>query len=394
MSSNTEGNSRVLSMDALRGLAVLCIIFANISAFAHVNDSLIVDSIHSRFLGTDAIVTALTTIFVNGKWRSVLMILFGMGLAMQYERHQDLDRWPWGHFGRYGILLFIALVHFVFLWFGDILMTYALAAIILVPVLTWKDRTIVLFIRFFAVVVVLGGLAAMLGSIWLSQQPEKVVNEVLGVRPESAIYEIKVMGAGTYWNQVGFRIQHGSSNFLWSAIMVIFDLPLLAAGILLARYRAFDASPDSTRRRKRLMIHGFGWSILLTLVGSIGMARGTDLWSRLLAELVSGPILALGICALGMTVWVSGLVRIGRLLARAGRMSLSCYLLQSVLGTFIFYSWGFGLFDKTGPTQELGIALGIFGIVLAFANVWMRMFSMGPVEWLWRGMAGELTGTT
>jgi uncharacterized protein len=392
--SDDELSSRIHSMDALRGLAVLCIIFANISAFAHVNDALIVDSIHSHFSGSDAIVTALTTIFVNGKFRSLLMILFGMGLAMQYERHQDLDRWPWGHLGRYGILLLIALVHFVFLWFGDILMTYALAAIILVPVLTWKNSTIVLFIRFFSVVVVLGGFAAALGAYWLSQQPEKVVYEVLGVRPESALYEIKVMGAGAYWNQVAFRVQHGISNFLWSAIMVIFDLPLLAAGILLTRYRAFDTSPESTRRRKRLMLHGFGWSLLLTVMGSFGMARGTDFWARLLAELVSGPILALGICALGLEIWAKGLGFIGRAFAAAGRMSLSCYLLQSVVGTSIFYSWGLRLFDKTGPTQELFIAFGIFGVVLAFANVWMRAFSMGPVEWLWRGMAGELRGTT
>lgn len=71
-------------------------------------------------------------------------------------------------------------------------------------------------------------------------------------------------------------------------------------------------------------------------------------------------------------------------LAAAGRMALTNYLLQSLVCTTLFYSYGLGLYGRVGPAGGLLLTLAIFGGQLAFSAWWLRRFRFGPVEWLWR----------
>ena len=76
---------------------------------------------------------------------------------------------------------------------------------------------------------------------------------------------------------------------------------------------------------------------------------------------------------------------VGNVLARVGRMALSCYVLQNLIASIIFYDWGFGLARK----WEYGVFNLIFGwalvgaILVAFSTLWLRYFKRGPVEWVW-----------
>ena len=71
-------------------------------------------------------------------------------------------------------------------------------------------------------------------------------------------------------------------------------------------------------------------------------------------------------------------------LAAIGRMSLTNYLLQSVLGTALFYHWGAGLYGKVGMVYGLLIGAGIVIVQYQFSRLWLRRFSHGPVEWIWK----------
>ena len=72
------------------------------------------------------------------------------------------------------------------------------------------------------------------------------------------------------------------------------------------------------------------------------------------------------------------------LLAAAGRMSLTNYLMQSVVSTLLFYSYGFKLFDRVSPTVGLLLTMVIYAAQVILSNLWFRRFCYGPAEWLWR----------
>src|SRR5262249_9773424 len=73
-------------------------------------------------------------------------------------------------------------------------------------------------------------------------------------------------------------------------------------------------------------------------------------------------------------------------LATVGRMPLTNYLMQSVICTTIFHSYGLGLFGKVGPAAGLLLALAVFAAQVGYSRWWLGRFRFGPMEWLWRGM--------
>ena len=97
------------------------------------------------------------------------------------------------------------------------------------------------------------------------------------------------------------------------------------------------------------------------------------------------PALALGLVALIATLWQKAAWR--RLLAwlaPVGRMALTNYLLQTVICVFIFYGYGFGQFGRFGATRATLIALAIFLFQILLSALWLKYFSYGPMEWIWR----------
>jgi uncharacterized protein len=77
----------------------------------------------------------------------------------------------------------------------------------------------------------------------------------------------------------------------------------------------------------------------------------------------------------------------GRSLAAVGRLALTNYLLQSLLGTFIFYGHGLGLYGTVDRTGQFAVAAGIWALQLLASPLWLRYFRYGPAEWLWRSLA-------
>ena len=71
-------------------------------------------------------------------------------------------------------------------------------------------------------------------------------------------------------------------------------------------------------------------------------------------------------------------------LANVGRMALTNYLMQSIICTTIFYSYGLGLYGKIGPAAGIILTLAIFAVQVVISNLWFARFKFGPMEWLWR----------
>jgi uncharacterized protein len=117
------------TLDVLRGIAVLGILLANIGSFAAADLGGIGGM--SSFQGTEKLLDTLMLVFVNGKFRSMLAILFGIGVWMQYQKRSQVEgNWPGGYIKRSIWLGVIGLCHGLFIWFGDILFFYSGMAIV------------------------------------------------------------------------------------------------------------------------------------------------------------------------------------------------------------------------------------------------------------------------
>ncbi len=101
----------------------------------------------------------------------------------------------------------------------------------------------------------------------------------------------------------------------------------------------------------------------------------------------AAPLVAAGWIALLARAIDEGSTLVGRVLRSSGRMSLTVYLLESVVTAFLAYGYGFGLLPGVSPLEGMGLALAIWLGLSAFALFWMRWFRFGPFEWLLRSLS-------
>ncbi len=94
---------------------------------------------------------------------------------------------------------------------------------------------------------------------------------------------------------------------------------------------------------------------------------------------------AFGWIGVVLAVWKSGALA-GMLarLAALGRMAFTCYILETLISTTIFYGHGFGLFGSVGRVGQLIVVAAVWAALLLFAPWWLERYRFGPLEWLWR----------
>jgi uncharacterized protein len=114
----------------------------------------------------------------------------------------------------------------------------------------------------------------------------------------------------------------------------------------------------------------------------------TPAWNTLMKVLefsVAPLLVSLGyICGVALLCLNPAWARRLSVLAPAGRMTLTNYVMQSVLGWAVFYGSGLGLYLRVGPALSLLIALALCGFQVVYSTLWLRYFRMGPLEWTWR----------
>ncbi len=386
MSAATAG-ARIQSLDVIRGFAILGILLANIATFAGPD--------LSRNFGGAYSVDSLTHLFnqgeialAAGKFRSSLAILFGYGLYLQFQKAEVAGKaWPETYFRRALLLGVLGFIHGFFIWIGDILFSYAVVSFIAAFMVKSDEKGLLWIIAgvfglnlLFAGII---GLAAgfssgSAGSSGIEFYPFRVSDEVAA------------FAKGTYLDQLKYR------GIMWVAMtlfIVLTILPSLLAlfsiGILMAR-RNFLAAPSAhPKLRNGLLWAGLGLGVPLNLIAFVlphkALSTASIAW-----EMVCGPLLAVGlVTAIASLVEAGKSGFLGRMFGKVGKIALSNYILQSLLCTTFFYSWGFGYFGKLSRAQEYMVVLGVWAINFIFSELWLRKFDIGPVEWLWRSAVAK-----
>lgn len=379
---------RIERLDALRGLALLGILLANVPFF-----SAALSDVTSRLVSDAAGLTRwldrFAAVFIDGKFWTLFALLFGMGFAVMDERarQRGADFVPI-HLRRSLGLLAIGAVHALLIWSGDILVTYALAALAL-PLLRHAP---VPWLWRIGVVSYLLVIALLMLGVWAMAASGTDLSDPQSLALERAWRdaEVAAFSTGTYaqatavrWRFLLERVLPG----LWMMMPMAFGL--FAIGAWLVRSGVM-LRPDAHRRWFRACVRIAGPIGLAVTWGAMRLADAaagdSESWQEACAELlhlIGAPLMTLAY--LGLIVqalergnrWLRGL-------APAGRMALTIYLTQSLVGTWFFYGYGLGLWGEVPrAAQWLGAAV-LFALQWRFSVVWLSRFRYGPAEWLWR----------
>lgn len=369
--------NRIHSMDFLRGVAILGILAANIFAFAWYGLSQELFGYKAMLAESDAF-EAIRNTFVSGKFRAMLAMLFGVGLYLQFRKCQSSgSNWYRTYAKRTVMLMLLGMFHGIFIWYGDILFMYSTVAIIAMLFASVSDKAV------FWTAVGMIGLSFLISLSTMGESTNAVGYEsYFGWATHAA--ELQTFQVGTYFQQVQFRFFY----FFIVLFALIGIYPSIASqfliGILLARKGVLakpSAHPQLVRQLSYVGIFGLLLNAFLAYVNTLEQAPHT----LEIIELFGNTFLAIG-----YLTWGAILVEKGRaqgfinLVSPVGRMALSSYLLQSILCTTIFYSWGGGLFAKLSYWQALMVVPAVWVVNIVFAHAWLKKFDMGPVEWLWR----------
>lgn len=382
---------RIEVLDVLRGLAVCGILIGNMQWFS--GYGMMPPALERQSPLGDQLTHFLVLFFVEGKFYSIFSFLFGFGFALQIARAETRGDPKASLFKRRLFwLLVIGLVHAYLLWAGDILSVYAVMGFLLIR---FRKKTDGALLKWAFALMVIPILTYILFYILF----------VAFVSPEAlAKFEAGQIG---FWNEAVTKVQQSSYlqiitdfnlNYIvgrYAGLILEMRLPKILAMFLLGFYayrRGFFQNLSSHQPFiRRVLVYG----LILGLVGNVAFAAlaGKEAVFPPSPAGVAGvisyafgvPALALFFIALVATLWQKAAWRrLLAFLAPVGRMALTNYLLQTVICLSIFYGYGFGQFGRVGARTATLIAFAIFLFQILMSALWLKYFSYGPMEWIWR----------
>jgi len=392
-----QAQERIEILDVIRGFALLGILIANMPSFnspAHYFE-VIGKDMWTGFW--DTITYSFISLFIQGKFYVMFSFLFGLGFAIFYERAKaKTTRSILLFYRRLFILLLIGLVHAFFIWSGDILVTYALFGFLLPLFFNRKPKTLLIWaVALFCVLILwtalVIGLMALMNMVKEGTTVDIMQSVVTDMesRAESSLHAYSQGTFAEIMTQRTSDTLFALSQTLYVGLFMVF--PLFLLGLYVGKRAVFQ----NIETNLTLIKTTWKWSLAIGLPMSIVQficrnLMAADLFSfysvlHTVAAIFGGT----GLCLFFMTSivllcqdkkWSLKL----KPLASMGRMSLSNYLLQSIICTAIFYSYGLGLYGKVGPALGLVLTLAIFTIQVFISTYWFKRYQFGPIEWVWR----------
>lgn len=384
---------RAESLDVLRGIAVLGILAMNIRLFAMPQAAYFNPLAYGDMTGINQWWFWLTSLLADQKFMTLFSLMFGAGIALMSERASARGRPVTGLLLRRNFwLLVFGLLHAYLIWFGDILVAYALCGFLVMFCRNWRPATqLVIGLLMLCV----PALVLLLAGLSFSQWPAEAVEASLVdwspgpaiVAEELAIYR------GSWLTQLPHRV--GTAIEFQTFAFLIFVLwragGLMLIGMALFRWGYFTAErPGSSYLR--LLISGavlalpvIFWGLYLNESGGWDYAQSFFINQQF--NYWGSFVLALAYLG-GVMLWCQGSwwPAMRSRLAAVGRMAFSNYIAQSLICTLIFYGHGLGRFGHYEHWQQALVVLSVWAFLLMLSPWWLARFRFGPMEWLWRSL--------
>ncbi len=381
---NIQKKERILAIDALRGFAVMGIILLH--NIEHFNFYSFPESSSPVLAHLDETLWDMLFFLFSGKAYAIFALLFGFTFYLQScsaaKRGEDFKgRYMW----RLVLLLGFGFVNSLF-FPGEILVLYAILGFILVPVRHWKNRSL-LILSFILMLQPVEWIKVVCG--WLSPDyaPRQMIFSLGDVYPQ--------LGGDSWWEMVKMNFTIGqlaSLNWAWCYGRVFQTCALFVLGLWIGRMGYFDSSSETDLGRSRNF-----WTYVLCF--SLPLAVAFYFVKAFVFALVSQPLMLdslktilnswynfcfmLTMVSAFLLLYWMGKGKIQKILVPYGRMSLTDYIMQSVIGSFLYFGYGLALRQYCGTTVSLLVGIVFFLLQLAFAHWWFRHFKRGPLETLW-----------
>ena len=376
-------SGRIVTLDAVRGIALFGILFVNLFSFGA--DSIAWNSVSDRS------VWLVKHILFESKFWGLYSILFGMSFYLFMRS----ARFSYRALGRRLIILFLFGAIHALIFEGDILMLYAELAVLLLLLHRVSARWL-------WVLVVALCLSFPLGHFIQPDRDADSLPESV-VEAERWLMEDRADDVHVYGTPGEILLAH--TDFIPEVFWADFQYPdsglvvlaFFLIGYLMARSDVLKSGRYPAHLKSRLLIGCWLLGLLLmVLEQAVLRPLGYSAFSESLSTrevTLLGDIIYLLATLLLTAAWfltAHYCAEHGRFrnvittLARAGRMSLTLYLSQTLIFTTIFYGYGFDQAYRLGPGQVFLLAVSIYAVQLVFASLWFRWFCTGPLEWIWR----------
>lgn len=375
---------RNITLDFIRGLAILGILLLNISSFGLPSAAYLNPAWHGQPSFSDALSWALLDLLAQSKFLTLFALLFGAGLQMLLPRGK---RWLQA---RLSWLVIFGFIHAIFFWEGDILLAYGIVGLIAWRMIRDVPATRSLFNTGVMLYLVGVGVLLLFGLISDAAPPRSWLPGAADIQ-----YEIfwKLNGG---WEAVRNRLDHLSSMLLALGAQYGWQLAglMMIGGALMRNGWLQGAFSRRHYRRSALMLLTAGWLIQLPATLLQWRLGWEFRWSGFYLQAprdLAAPLVSLGYAALCFGFWPQlAKLKITRSICCVGRMALTNYLLQTLICTTLFFH--FGLFLHFDRPQLLLMVLPVWLANLLFSALWLRRYRQGPLEWLWRRLTTLAAG--
>ena len=386
-------SERHLILDFLRGFALLGICLANFPEFAlyTFQKKEVVEAMPTA--GIDNIVRFFQYLLIDGKFYSIFSLLFGVGFSIIISHAMEKHKNGFTIFyRRMFFLIIIGMIHLMFLWSGDILVLYALIGLLLPMFRHVSNKKLLIW----AAILILLPVALDTFRVITNNNPDfnapfnkaiKYFDAQGGITDDN--FGVWLVEGQSYSDVLAFTISGAFRRCIefveGNRMFKVLGLFLL--GLYIGRNKYYARLEEKKETLKKIRKYG----LLIAFPLSILFA-----WNAVndhpLGLIGSSALYALSVVPFSLTyiaiicLWyMKNKERtIFKTLSAPGRMALSNYVGQSVVGIILFYGIGFELGAKVGLVYVELIALGVYLFQIVFSLIWLRYFRFGPLEWIWR----------
>lgn len=386
-----QAKERFVILDALRGFALLGICLANFPEFSLYTFQPAEVTAAMPSAAIDRVVRFIQYLFIDGKFYTIFSILFGIGFSIIIANAERKGANGFKIFyRRMSVLALIGFLHLMLLWSGDILLLYAIAGMLLPLFRRLSDRMLLAVSALFIFVPVLiewsTGMAQISLSAWASDLQWHYCAKY-GITEEN--FGVWLRDARSYAGVFQFLIQ-GAFERMWEFLeghRLLKVMGLFLLGFYIGRNRIYAGLACHRKEIGRTGTISLLVGLPLSVVYAWDSVSGHPFGDTVASLLYAVSVVPMGISYMAGMAWLfmkyetSGM---WRYIAAPGRMALTNYIGQSLIGILLFYGIGFGWGASVGlGTTEL-IACGVFVVELLCSLAWLRYFRYGPLEWIWR----------
>jgi uncharacterized protein len=389
--SSVLHKDRIISIDLLRGLAVLGILIMNIQHFSMPQAAYINPTSYGDLTGLNRWIWILSHILAREKFMSIFSMLFGASVLLFTQRAESNGlNSALLHYRRMFWLLVFGLMHAYLLWSGDILVSYSLCGMLVFLFRKKRPFTLVGIAFVFFIVPILLNIYFVWSIPYWPEETMLFTMDSWNPLAETIQHQLEVYKSG-WWDQMELRIPGSifmqTGYFFMESFWQVTAMMLL--GMALYKWEILS-SGRSSRFYLRMALIGLVTGYLLSGLGvflnfreqwtmEYSMFLGTEF------NYVGSVGVALGYTSLVMLFSKSATAgRIKGTISDVGRIAFTNYILMTVICTFIFYGHGLGLYGSVERKVQILFVPAIWILMMVISSIWLKRFRFGPLERIWR----------